>query len=231
MKKCKDVIMNNCMYCGDLTPNNKFCNGSCRNRYWNPKLKESGKYNTLRYREKQISSHLGEKNGRWKGGMSKIKKYPSQEAYLHSKENVEKLKTIGHEKHKWAFRQHPMLRKENVEKWAKSIQIAPNKKEQFLDSFLQSYFPNEWKFVGDGQVILGHSIPDFINCNGKKQIIELFGDYWHSEKLTGKNNIENELERKKIFSEFGYKTLVIWERELKDVSLLLNKIKEFQEVD
>lgn len=61
--------------------------------------------------------------------------------------------------------------------------------------------------------------PDFTNCNGKKKLIELFGDYWHKG--------EDPQDRINIFKKFGYDTLVIWESELKDINKVKNKVIKF----
>jgi very-short-patch-repair endonuclease len=87
------------------------------------------------------------------------------------------------------------------------------------EPILNSLCPGEWKYVGDGQLIINGRCPDFVNVNGQKKIIELFGDYWHKG--------ENPKDRIKIFEPFGYQTLVIWERELKDLKLVSDKILSF----
>lgn len=97
--------------------------------------------------------------------------------------------------------------------------VMPNKQEVKLSDILNELYPGEWKFVGDGQVIIAGKCPDFINVNGQKKIIELFGDYWHKG--------QDPQDRKDIFKEFGYDTLVIWERELKNHSELKFKIHKF----
>jgi hypothetical protein len=66
-----------------------------------------------------------------------------------------------------------------VRVWAESQQIHPNKPESIILSILEQLYPNEYRFVGDGKVVIAGKIPDFININGQKKIIELFGDYWH----------------------------------------------------
>lgn len=98
---------------------------------------------------------------------------------------------------------------------------SPNKKELLLENILQNLYPSEWKFVGNGQVIINGKCPDFINCNGQKKIIELFGDYWHKG--------QNSQDRINEFKPFGFDTLVIWEKELKNKPLLELKIKKFSE--
>lgn len=99
--------------------------------------------------------------------------------------------------------------------------IKPNKPEQLLESILCDYFPNQWMFVGDGKLIIDRLIPDFANVNGKKQVIEVYGDYWH------KNQEPNN--RICRFAKFGYDCLVIWEHELKSnqVEKTISKIKSF----
>jgi len=107
---------------------------------------------------------------------------------------------------------------------------APNEKEKQLLGILESLFPNEYKFVGDGELMINGKIPDFVNVNGQKKIIELFGDYWHSEERVGKPREEHEKERVNIFSSIGYKTLVIWEHELENIKVLTQKLKEFHTI-
>jgi G:T-mismatch repair DNA endonuclease (very short patch repair protein) len=47
----------------------------------------------------------------------------------------------------------------------------------------------------------------------------MFGDYW--------NKGEDPEDRKNIFKEFGYETLVIWECELKNIDMVKSKILKF----
>lgn len=104
----------------------------------------------------------------------------------------------------------------------KALACSPNKPEQAIFSILNSLYPGEWKFVGDGQLIIAGKCPDFVNVNGRKQLIECFGTYWHRG--------EDPQDRIDIFKPYGYETLVIWEHELKDIDLVVNKIKDFTEL-
>ncbi len=112
-------------------------------------------------------------------------------------------------------------------KMFKVFAIKPNKPEMFLTKFLNKILPREYKYVGDGQFILGGKCPDFMNTNGQKKLIEFFGEYWHGEKHTGKTKKENKRERISYFKQYGYKTLVIWESELKDLDILKKRILKF----
>ncbi len=106
-----------------------------------------------------------------------------------------------------------------VSKQMKSRGVRPNKLELKFEQFLNELQFGEWKYVGDGQLIIAGKCPDFVNINGKKQIIELFGDYWHKG--------QSPKDRIKVFEPFGYKTLVIWEKELRNKNSLVKKVKEF----
>lgn len=113
--------------------------------------------------------------------------------------------------------------KEFVKKWAKAKNIKPNKSEIELLNILNRLFPNEYKYCGDFNIIIGGKCPDFINCNGKKKLIELYGDYWHKDEKNddGKSRID-------YFKQYGYDTLIIWEHELEDKTLI-DKLEGFHE--
>ena len=66
-----------------------------------------------------------------------------------------------------------------------------------------------------------------MNVNGQKKLIEMFGDYWHSEKVQKVSKSQHERERIKHFSEYGYQTLIIWECELECSKVLEERIKRF----
>jgi hypothetical protein len=98
-----------------------------------------------------------------------------------------------------------------------------NKTEKNLECILNETCPNLYKFVGNWKFFIERFNPDFISVDGSKRIIELFGDYWHNleyKKIRDKKRLLK-------YSEYGYKTLVVWENELKDVNVLKNKIQNF----
>ena len=103
--------------------------------------------------------------------------------------------------------------------------IHPNKPEKIMFEILNIVAPNEWEFVGDGQLIIGGKNPDFANVNGKKQIAECFGTYWHGERARCYE--ETEEGRIALFKKYGYDTLIIWENSLKNIPQVTEKIAEF----
>ena len=110
-------------------------------------------------------------------------------------------------------------RNERIKIWARSQRFRPNKVETYLLDVLNNLYPNEWKYTGDFSFVINGRSPDFTNVNGKKKLIELFGDYWHKG--------DDPKARAEIFKPFGYDTLVIWEHELKNQKDLESKIKRF----
>lgn len=117
---------------------------------------------------------------------------------------------------------------ETIRKTLLANKLKPNKLEILLNSLLEKHFPDEFLFNGDLSqgVMLGGLIPDFININGKKKVIELFGDYWHDkkQKIPWK---ATEFGRQAIFSQLGFKLLVIWEHELESPDEVVKKIRSF----
>lgn len=58
-----------------------------------------------------------------------------------------------------------------------------------------------------------------MNINGKKQFIELYGDYWHKG--------QDPQERIDFFRQYGFNTLIIWESELGEPEKVLARLKIF----
>ncbi len=112
-----------------------------------------------------------------------------------------------------------------LEKMKQARKIKPNKPERFLENILQELFPLEYKYVGDITFVLGGKCPDFMNINGQKKLIELFGTYWHDLKYFPRT--ESPKERIEHFHQFGFDTLIVWQEELNNRKLLDEKIKNF----
>lgn len=94
-----------------------------------------------------------------------------------------------------------------AKKMAEAYGRKPTKLEVHFTELLDELYPGEWKYVGDGEIWIGGKNPDFINIRGKKQVIEVFGDYWHRG--------EDPQERINHFRKYGFDCIVIWESELR----------------
>lgn len=85
-------------------------------------------------------------------------------------------------------------------------QSAPEKQLQALIS----KHSLEYRYTGDGKFWIDSFNPDFVNCNGKKVLIEVHGDYWHKRPEA----IMRDSRRSKIFASYGWREVVIWASEL-----------------
>jgi len=115
--------------------------------------------------------------------------------------------------------QDPEFREKQLLAIGRGLRIFPNKPETILLNLLNEMYYGEWKYTGDLSFIINGKNPDFVNINGKKLIIELFGDYWHQN--------EDPQKRIDVFKMYGWDTIVIWEHELEDMNNVVRKIKDF----
>ena len=177
-----------------------------------------GRKLTTIHRERIRLSKLGDKNPRGMLGTH------------HSKETIEKMKATH--KELWRNSEYKKCRsKLQSEQWKdeeykerrlqemhKGMFIQPNKPEQFLINICNKHnFP--YKYVGNGEFILAGKIPDFLNVNGQKKIIEVYGDYWHRN--------DDPQDRINLFKQYGFDTLVFWEHEVYDEDYVVKKIGVF----
>ncbi len=105
-----------------------------------------------------------------------------------------------------------------------ALNLKPNKQEIALGEIIEKVCPSRFKYNGDYRlgVALNRRIPDFVNVNGKKQVIEFFGSYWHQSEARG------EVETIKCYKEVGWDCLVIWDKELRtDVHAVEGKLRAF----
>ena len=221
--------MNSCLECGKPTKN-RFCSARCVCHYLRPpgcKRSEETKEKIRTARARQINSpennpEIGKKiskaiKGRipWNNGLT-----AKTDARLHYTRETGKraAELVNSDWHKYHT-------EESIKKTLSVM--SPTSIELKLTEIITKHgLP--FKFVGTGEVIINGKIPDYININHKKQLIELFGNYWHSLERTGRNRLEEEENRIKIFEKYNYLTLVIWEDELeKDEEKLVEKIREF----
>jgi very-short-patch-repair endonuclease/phage head maturation protease len=144
---------------------------------------------------------------------------------IYAKEHRDKIntafKTPEYSKKRSTISKEMWQNEEIATKILKAWAQPQNKMEIKLENILNKLYPNEWKFVGNGDFWISGKNPDFINVNGQKKVIELNGEFWHQD-------INKTEERIELFKEFGYETLIITDTELKnDILTTKNKIKEF----
>jgi very-short-patch-repair endonuclease len=113
---------------------------------------------------------------------------------------------VNRVKEKWKNPEYREMRLKQMLKFK-----TPNRPERKMIEIIEKH-KLPFEYVGDGSLIIKGFNPDFANCNGRKELIEVFGDYWHNRKDWKKRDKE----RLEIFASLGYKTLVFWEHEIVD---------------
>jgi len=187
----------------------------------NPKCSETKK--RLFADGKLVAPNKGKKFSlEWRKKLSETRK---QDKYIaSSKINLQKIDS----KKNW---QNPIYREKVIRNSRKAMTIKPNKPEKFIDSIIQTNFPNEWHLNVHGDTVLNGKVPDWINCNGQKKVILFNGIYWHLWKQQKENpeltkEMVEERERKS-YNELGFDVLHIWEDDIKDIEQVKQKIDEF----
>jgi len=163
------------------------------------RIGEAHRNPTEETRRKLREATKGENNGMYG-------KHPSEEAR-------QKMSDIG-KKH-W---QDPNYVKKIIKGW----NIKPNKAEKMMDEMLQKILPEEYMYNGDFScgITIGGKIPDFVNVNGRKIVIEVFGPWHDKQYMKQYFNSEiswgrTEIGTKAIYSQFGFKCIIFWESDLK----------------
>ena len=103
----------------------------------------------------------------------------------------------------------------------KNYKIKPNKTELWLEEFLNDMLPGQY-MRNSGEVILGGKIPDFININSYKAIIEFVG-----RRDFPRHSPEALEEKERIYAKYGYKTLFLTMENLKNEDVLFTDILYF----
>lgn len=183
-------------------------------------LHKDGKYKHIykdKGRNKKIGlAHKGKvvtKETREKQSIARKGKNYEERCGSKNKARIWKEKVGENSKKLWTLDKMKELRKAQHQK--------PNKPEIVMINLIkENNLP--FNYVGDGQIWVGRFNPDFLSKN-PKHIIEMFGDYWHNLP----NVKARDKKRLKTYSRYGYKTLIIWEQELKDTNQVIDKIKRF----
>jgi len=112
-------------------------------------------------------------------------------------------------------------RKERIIKMRKGAHVRPTIPEKKLGELLQEACPDEYKYTGNDTFMIGRRFPDYVNINGKKKVVEMFGDFWHKGQ-----NTQDKIDE---YASYGFGCLVIWESDLKHETKesLINRIKVF----
>lgn len=120
-------------------------------------------------------------------------------------------------------------KEKTIKAMLKALFKRPTKLEQRNIDFMNRYnLPIS--YCGDGSLIIGGKNPDAYENNGKKLCFEFANKNEKSVKRRGRiyqSWQEYEKQRIEHFIKFGWKCLIVWEDELQNEELLLEKIQNF----
>jgi len=189
------------------------------------------------YREKQIK--LRSEYQITEETKLKIRRTKAKNQYRHSAETKAKIslsllgntRTLGYkttEKTKKILseisRRHmqdPEFKNRVIRATIKANRKRPTNPEMKVLEAVEKYsLPYRYNGNNAGFVLAG-CCPDFVNINGDKIVIEVWGDYWHRN--------DNPADRISRFAKYGFGTLILWESHIKESSLeeLAQEIKSF----
>jgi G:T-mismatch repair DNA endonuclease (very short patch repair protein)/AraC-like DNA-binding protein len=122
----------------------------------------------------------------------------------------------------YEFKKGKKQSEETIKKKLAAVCASPNKFEQKCQEFLNKLYPNKFKYVGDGSILISGRSPDFIN-EELKTVVLANGCYYH---LSIKN-LEITEENKRVIEKYealpflsaGYKVLFVWEDEINKLEI------------
>jgi len=110
--------------------------------------------------------------------------------------------------------QDPEKRAKRMSNMLKASFKRPTQPEQRLIDLIAKYnLP--YRYTGDGSFIVAGLNPDFVEVNGRKLAVDVFGDYWHNIKQD--EPARTEQGRKAIFADYGWELVVLWEHEINNL--------------
>ena len=186
-----------------------------------------------------FGKHLSEETRRKMSEAKKGANHPmfgvhrfGKDAPMFAKHHTEETRLKMREAHKKNW-QDPDF----IKKVFDGLNTKPNAQEKKVGVILQNHLPEQYAYNGDFScgISIGGKIPDFVNVNGEKIVIEVFGP-WHDEKHMRDHFDEGiswkrtEFGTKAHYSQFGYTCVVFWQEDLerKDVeAFVLSELKKY----
>lgn len=178
-----------CLVCGRVfTPSNnsyglycsKKCYGETKKGIWSSGLKQQ---------------FIKEGHGcRWKGGRPKCDICGKQLKGFYAK-RCRKCWVSNPKKH---------ITKEYLSKVLRRRPMS-GVEEKVLNVINEFNLP--YRFVGNGEFTIGRKVPDFVNINGEKKVVEV---YWEKHKDQFRGGCKQwKKDRKRLFKEYGWETIFI----------------------
>lgn len=124
---------------------------------------------------------------------------------------------------------NPSYKERVVKNIIKTLQRKPTEPEQqAIDIIKEHRFP--FKYVGDGDVIIGGLNPDFIHTGGESKVLEVFGRAFHDPQVSFIDEIrwhQQYFGRMSYYAQHGYDCLILWDDELGNEEKVVEKVRRF----
>lgn len=177
------------------------------------KISEAGKGNRYNYgnrdtdetRKKRSKAHMGQIP--WMKG-----RHPTEETLRKMSEVMKGEKNPNYGKH-LAEETREKIRKTHIEALKRGCyNVKPTAPEKrFIEICEKHDLP--YKYVGNGKFWVENVNPDFVESNGRKIAVEIYGDYWHMLP----NIMARDERRTATLGKYSWKLLVLWEHELDEL--------------
>ena len=111
------------------------------------------------------------------------------------------------------------------DEWASAMSagrtLRPTKPEQTFLRISDAHGLG-FRYVGDGQFRIGGLNPDFVR-EATRQVVEVLGRYWH--RKSDPRRTTRPAVRLAIFRKMGWRAYFLWEDELKDERVVLDRVR------
>ena len=193
----------NCDNCGKVTEKSRFQAEKYKHHFCDNKCQGQ-------WQSKEVR---GKKSSRWNGG--KVKAICDNCGKI-----IEQIPyRIKRNKHHFCNTEcHRLWQLKHPKKISKTSK--PTNLERIFEAICKKHnLP--FRYVGDGKLWIGKEggkklNPDFIECNGKKIVIEIMGEFWHAPLLKHKRLREDALlnYRQRFYKRFKWQPIFIWGTDL-----------------
>jgi hypothetical protein len=125
------------------------------------------------------------------------------------------------------------VKNRRIKRVLKGLMKKPTKLELGVGEVLEKHFPGEWKYVGDGELVVGGKCPDYVHRDGVR-VLEVFGSLWHDPDVTFKDKIPFHQTEEGVvehYAKYGYACVVIWDYELDDEGLVVERVEKLNSVE
>jgi hypothetical protein len=157
---------------------------------------------------------------RWKDPHYRRSMIEGQKRALQKPEN--RAKWSENSKRRWKNKDYA---EHIIRETRRSMMLRPNKPEQRLIAIIKKH-DLPYKYSGDGRFIVGNRCPDFLNCNGEKKVVEVFGRAYHSPshsffKIPYRRTYQGTIDH---YKKYGFECIIIWDDELGDENKVLERL-------